>query len=113
MQIYVHRFSAKTIILDVRPSDTIGNLKVMIEDSEKISSDTQRLICRGRQLKDNRTLSDYKIQTESTLFLLLRNRLGNTSENKNQNNKLKLGIGKQIDIYKAKENKASTTSSHY
>ena len=40
MQIYVHRLGAKTIILDVKPSDTIGNLKAMIEDSEKISSDT-------------------------------------------------------------------------
>jgi len=51
-------------------------VKSLIENLEQIPPDQQRLIYDGQQIQDDRTLMDYGVHTDSTLYLVLRLRGG-------------------------------------
>ncbi|KAM0053242.1 putative Ubiquitin-like domain-containing protein [Helianthus debilis subsp. tardiflorus] len=69
MRIFLTTATGRTITLDVKPSETIRDVKSKIQDKEGIPPDLQRLIWSGKLLNDSATLSDYHISEESTFRL--------------------------------------------
>ena len=72
MKIFVKTLTGETHDFHVEPSFTIEFFKLMFWDRTGTPTYEQRLIFAGKQLEDGRTFSDYKIQKESTLHMVLR-----------------------------------------
>ena len=72
MQIFVKLESHCTVTLHVLPQDTVFDIKAKLQSKkivmkEKINLESKLLTFGGRNLEDDRRLSDYNIQRESTL----------------------------------------------
>ncbi len=70
MQIFI--YIGRTLTIDVEPSNTIKEVKYIIQNTKGIVFESQRSIRYNCiNLKDDLTLADYNIQKESTLKLSL------------------------------------------
>ena len=71
-QVFIKNLAGNTVTLNVDPWESIRTFKLKIWRSEGIPSAQQRLIFAGKQLEQDSYLSDFNIQKESTLHLVLR-----------------------------------------
>jgi len=76
MQVFVKTLTGKTISVDVEPDESVESLKAKISEKEGVPVDQQRIIFGGKQLDALKSLSDYDIDDDSTLHLVLRLRGG-------------------------------------
>jgi len=72
MRIFVKTLGGAITLLTVRPSFTISHVKDVLLAKLGTPPQTQRLIFAGRELEDQRTLLEYSVQKESTLFMILK-----------------------------------------
>ena len=75
-QIFVKTLTGKTYTVDVVETETVAQLKQKIQEKEGIPQSEQRLIFAGKELNEERALSDYNIQKASTVHMVLRLRGG-------------------------------------
>jgi hypothetical protein len=67
----LHGNPGKTLTIDVARSTSIQAVRSIIDDSERVPPDMQRLIFSGRQLEEG-TLQDYGIQNHDSICLVMR-----------------------------------------
>ncbi|KAL3878565.1 hypothetical protein ACJMK2_030902 [Sinanodonta woodiana] len=71
IHIFVNIWTRETIAMEVKPADTIENLKAMIQEKEGILPDQQCFLFNDKRLEDEKTISDCKIEENAVLFLVL------------------------------------------
>jgi ubiquitin len=76
MHLLIKTFSGPALALEVDRESSIQSVKAAIEDRVDIPRNSQRLIFAGQHLEDAHSLIDYDISDDSTLFLVLRLRVG-------------------------------------
>ena len=72
MKVNLKTLTGRLLTIYVEPSDTMETFKHFIQLEEGIPIEQQRLIFDGKQLENNRTFTDYNIERETTLHLVLR-----------------------------------------
>lgn len=78
MKLNVKTLSGESITIDVDPEESIASVKQKISQHEGIPPEQQRLIFGGKQLDSSNCVSDYNIENDCTLHLVLRLKGGET-----------------------------------
>jgi hypothetical protein len=79
--------TGKTIPITVNPTSTLQDAKLALTEREGIPPDQQRLIYKGKELQDDILLSEYGMEAEDVLHMVLRLRGGpRTSQRRSTEN---------------------------
>jgi Ubiquitin family len=72
MQIFIRMLNGKNIVLDLPSEDaTVEEIKKLIYEKEKINIEAQALYCAGKQMEDGHRMSEYGIQAETVVHLIV------------------------------------------
>ena len=71
-QIFVKSIHWDDFALEVVGTDTIEAIKDEIQAVTGFPPDDQRVIFDGKEIEDGRTLQDYNIQKESTIYMVIK-----------------------------------------
>ena len=80
MMIFVKMLFGRSMVLDVRHTDTVAMVKSYIQDSQGISAENMILVFAGIFLDDSRTLSEYNIVAESSVSLIIKDQSAKAEE---------------------------------
>ncbi|CAF0915004.1 unnamed protein product [Rotaria sordida] len=69
--IKVKTLTGKEIEVDIDGTDKIERIKERVEEKEGIPPQQQRLIFGGKQMTDDKTVSEYNVNAGSVLHLVL------------------------------------------
>lgn len=75
-QIFYKNLDGKTLSIEIKPTETIGDIRKRIEDKENIESEIYYINYSGQLLDDDKTPIDYRIRNHSIIDLCLRLRGG-------------------------------------
>ncbi|XP_041792761.1 ubiquitin-like protein ISG15 [Chelmon rostratus] len=76
IQVFVKNEKGQVNTYDIKPDETVGNLKSRVQCREGVAVSQQRLVYQSKEMEDGRRLSDYNVEALSTINLLLRLRGG-------------------------------------
>lgn len=110
MQLFVKGLSG-ILVVHVNPTDTIGKLKSLIETSEGVEANKQKLVYAGQPLENSDTIESYGIENESTIHVTLglcggakkRKKKNYTTPKKNKHKKKKVKLA-VLKFYKVDDN---------
>jgi hypothetical protein len=71
MQIFVKLPKGKSTTIEVEPTDKIEDVKVKLQKQSGYPSKEQTLTYEGKSLLDGHTISEYSIQNDATLQLII------------------------------------------
>ena len=76
MQLMIKTLTGRKQAFNFEPDTTIQQIKQALEEKEGIQEDQIRLIFGGKQLADEQTIQDYKMEAGSTIHMVLQLRGG-------------------------------------
>lgn len=70
MKIIVKNLKSEQFPLEIDPTQTVGEIKQKIQEEQKIAVETQKLVCVGKVMQDDKTIEEYQLKEGGFLVLM-------------------------------------------